>query len=96
MPALTYLEQAIAAGDALGRAHLSALKHQFPNVPETVLSEDLMIELGTADLVFLSGVSPEEFEAWVESCKGVDADDNPRPPRALAAFLDANNFGAFK
>jgi hypothetical protein len=94
MPALTYLEQAIAAWDVLGRVHLSALKQQFPGVPETVLSEHLMIELGTADLVFLAGVTPEEFEAWIESCKLVKADDNPEPPRPLAAFLDANDFGA--
>lgn len=93
MPALTYLAQAIAACDVLGRAHLAALKQQFPDISETVLAEDLMIELGTADLVFLAGVSPEEFEGWIESCKRVDADDNPEPPRALAAFLDANGFG---
>jgi hypothetical protein len=94
MPVLTYLEQAIAAWDILGRAHLTALKQQFPDIPETVLIEDLMIELGTADLVFLAGVSPEEFEAWIESCSGVEAQDNPpQPPRGLAAFLDANDFG---
>jgi len=94
MPVLTYLEQAIAAWDILGRAHLTALKQQFPDIPEAVLIEDLMIELGTADLVFLAGVSPEEFEAWIESCSGVEAHGNlPQPPRGLAAFLDANDFG---
>lgn len=96
MHALTYLEQAIAAWDMLGRVHLASLKQQFPDIPETVLAEDLMVELGTADLVFLAGISPEEFEAWIESCKGVDARDNPEPPRALAAFLDANDFGVSK
>ena len=45
MPVLTYLEQAIAAWDILGRAHLTALKQQFPDIPEAVLIEDLMIEL---------------------------------------------------
>jgi hypothetical protein len=94
MPALTYMEQAIAACDLLGRVHLATLKQQFPDISETVLAEDLMIELGTADLVFLAGVSPEEFEAWIDSCKGVGADNSPGPPRALAAFLDANDFGA--
>jgi hypothetical protein len=93
MPVLTYLEQAIAAWDILGRAHLTALKQQFPDIPEAVLVEDLMIELGTADLVFLAGVSPEEFEAWIESCSEVEAHgDPPQPPRSLAAFLDANDF----
>jgi hypothetical protein len=94
MPVLTYLEQATAAWVILGRTHLAALKQQFPDVPETVLVEDLMIELGTADLVFLAGVSPEEFEAWIESCGAVEANgDPPQPPRGLAAFLDANDFG---
>ena len=93
MPVLTYLEQAIAAWDILGRAHLTALKQQFPDIPEAVLIEDLMIELGKADLIFLSGGSPEEFEAWIKSCRGVAARDNPTPPRGLAAFLDANDFG---
>jgi hypothetical protein len=94
MPVLTYLEQATAAWDVLGRTHLAALKQQFPDIPETVLIDDLMSQLGTADLVFLAGVSPEEFEAWIESCRGVEALGNPpQPPRGLAAFLDANDFG---
>ena len=64
-----------------------------PDVPETVLTENLIGEFGTADLVFLAGVAPEEFETWVETCRGVEADNIPDPPRALAAFLDANGFG---
>jgi hypothetical protein len=93
MPVLTYLEQATAAWNMLGRTHLAALKQQFPHIPEMVLIEGLMIELGTADLVFLAGVSPEEFEAWIDSCSRVEAHGNPPPPRGLAAFLDANDFG---
>ena len=93
MPAVTYLEQAIAAWEVLGRVHLAELKRQFPDIPERVLTENLMIELGTADLVFLAGVSPEEFEGWIETCKGGEADNCPEPPRALASFLDANGFG---
>jgi hypothetical protein len=91
---VTYLEQAVAAWDVLGRAHLAALKQQFPDIAETVLSESLMIEFGTADLVFLAGVSPEEFEEWLESCHDLASDDNPEPPTALAAFLDATDFTA--
>jgi hypothetical protein len=93
MPAVTYFEQAMTAWDVLGRVHLAELKRQFPDVPEKVLAENLTIELGTADLVFLAGVSPEEFEAWVKACRRVDAHDIPAPPRALASFLDANGFG---
>jgi|SRR5690242_12236976 hypothetical protein len=93
MSVLTYLEQVIVASNLLGRTHLAALKQQFRDIPETVLIEDLMIELGKADLIFLSGGSPEEFEAWIKSCRGVAARDNPTPPRGLAAFLDANDFG---
>jgi len=91
---VTYLEQAIAAWDLLGRVHLAALKQQFPDIAETVLTENLMIELGSADLVFLAGVSPEEFEEWLESCHDLESDDNPEPPPALAAFLDATDFTA--
>src|SRR5580765_4191579 len=91
---VTYLEQAIAAWDLLGRVHLAALKQQFPDIAETVLTENLMVELGTADLVFLAGVSPEDFEAWLEACHDLESDTNPEPPRALAAFLDANDFEA--
>ena len=93
MPAVTYLQQAMTAWEVLGRAHLTELKRQFPDVPETVLTENLIGEFGTADLVFLAGVAPEEFETWVETCRGVEADNIPDPPRALAAFLDANGFG---
>ena len=83
----------MTAWEVLGRGHLTELKRQFPDIPERVLTENLMIELGTADLVFLAGVSPEEFEAWIETCKGGEADNYPEPPRALALFLDANGFG---
>jgi len=83
----------MTAWEALGRVHLTELKRQFPDIPERVLTENLMIELGIADLVFLAGVSPEEFEAWIETCKGGEADNCPEPPRALASFLDANGFG---
>jgi hypothetical protein len=92
-PATTYLEQAVAAWDFLGRQHLAALKKQFPEIDEAVI-EDMLLELGTGDLVSMAGVSPEEFEAWIESCHDLESDDNPEPPPALAAFLDATDFTA--
>jgi hypothetical protein len=84
----------MAAWEVLGRVHLAALKQQFPDVAETVLTENLTIELGSADLVFLAGVSPEDFEAWLKACHDLESDTNPEPPRALAAFLDATDFTA--
>jgi hypothetical protein len=88
----SYLEQAIIAWNLFGRQHLPALRDQFPDVDEATLKDDLMLELGLGDLVSQAGISPEEFEKWLESCHDLDACHNPGPPPALAAFLDATNF----